>query len=143
MQANSQQPFPWLPLIGVVVAVVGWGIVHWLQSRRDQTAEKRKIRIQFMIEAYRKLESSACRGPNQKQYSEQLYSAIADIQLLGSPEQVDIAKRVAQDLGDQSGRTKEINVLLNALRSELRRELRLPQVGPELLFLRSPEELGK
>jgi hypothetical protein len=94
-----------------------------------------------MLEAYRKLESGSCRGRNQAQYSEQFHSAIADIQLLGSRTQVEVARTIAQALGDGSGRQIRINELLNALRSELRSELNLPSVASEIVILRGPDEI--
>jgi hypothetical protein len=137
---------PWLPLIGpalaALVAIVGLGVTHALTSQRDLNAEKRKIRINFMIEAYRKLEAGSSRGKDQEKYSDQFHSAIADIQLLGSPEQVEIAKRIAALLGRGTGEPVTINELLIALRSELRNELNLKTVGTEIVILRSPEELS-
>ncbi len=135
----------WAPLIGpalaALVAIIGLGISHWLTSLRDMKAEKRKIRINFMVEAYRKLENGSCRGLNQERYSEQFHSAIADIQLLGSPIQVEIARKIASALGSGSGSLVTINELLNALRVELRSELDLPAVSSEIVILRSPEEI--
>lgn len=137
---------PWLPLIGpalaALVAIVGLGVTHALTSRRDLNAEKRKIRINFMIEAYRKLEAGSSRGKNQDKYSDQFHSSIADIQLLGSPEQVEIAKRIAVLMGKGTGEAVSINELLIALRSELRVELNLETVPAEIIILRSPEELS-
>lgn len=137
----------WLPLIGptfaALVAIIGLGITHALTTRREVKAEKRKIRINFMIEAYRKLESSAVRGQNHEKYSEQLHSAIADIQLLGSPAQAETARKIGSALGTGTGQPVSMNELLNALRSELREELNLPPVGPELVILRSPADKRK
>ncbi len=135
----------WAPLLGpalaALVAIVGFGISHALTSRRELNAEKRKVRVSFMIEAYRKLESGSCRGVNAAKYSEQFHSAIADIQLLGSPVQVEVARKIALALGSGTGEPININELLNALRAELRSELNLPQVSGELVIIRSPEEL--
>lgn len=130
------------PVLAALVAIVGFGITHTLTSRRDISAEKRKVRISFMIEAYRKLESGSCRGPNAAKYSEAFHSALADIQLLGSPTQVAIARKMASALGTGTGEPVTINELLNALREELRSELNLPKVSDQLVILRSPEELG-
>jgi hypothetical protein len=145
MSASDIQP--WLQPIATVlaasVAIVGLGISHWLTSKRDLIAEKRKIQINFMLEAYRKLEQGSCRGANQDQYAEEFHSAIADIQLLGSPEQVRVAQRIAVALGSGSGEMITINELLNVLRAELRTELNLPSVGGKLVILRKPEELGQ
>jgi len=135
----------WSPLLGpalaALVAIVGFGISHALTSRRDLNAEKRKVRVNFMIEAYRKLESGSCRGANAAKYSEAFHSALADIQLLGSPLQVEVARKIATALGTRTGEPVSINELLNALRQELRVELSLPEVSGQLVILRSPEEL--
>jgi len=143
---NTTDIQPWLQPIATVsaaaVAIIGLGVSHWLTSKRDLSAEKRKIRINFMLEAYRKLERGSCRGANQDQYAEEFHSAIADIQLLGSPEQVQVAQRIAAALGSRTGQKVTINELLNVLRNELRMELNLPAVGGGLVILRKPEELG-
>ncbi len=95
-----------------------------------------------MIEAYRKLESGSSRGANATKYSEAFHSALADIQLLGSPVQVEIARKTATALGTGTGEPVSINDLLNALRKELRSELSLPEVSGQLVILRSLEELN-
>jgi len=137
----------WAPLISspfaALIAIIGLGVSHMLTARRELNAEKRKIRINFMIEAYRKLENGSCRGSNQEKYSEQFHSAIADIQILGSPAQVEIAQKIALALGSGSGSLITINELLNALRTELRSELNLPSVSSEVIILRSPEEISR
>ena len=137
----------WAPLIGpmlaALVAIIGLAISHWLTSKRDLANEKRKIRINFMIDAYRKLENGSSRGVNQEKYSDEFHSAIADIQLLGSRDQVEIARKIASALGNRSGKPLNINELLNARREELRSELNLPPVSRELVILRRPEELAK
>jgi hypothetical protein len=135
----------WAPLISsplaALIAIIGLGISHGLTTRRDLNAEKRKIRINFMIEAYRKLENGSCRGSNQGKYSEEFHSAIADIQLPGSPKQVEIAQMIASALGSRSGSLITINELLNVLRTELRSELNLSAVSSKLVILRTPEEI--
>ena len=135
----------WAPLLGpalaALVAIVGFGISHALTSKRDLNAEKRKVRVAFMIEAYRKLESGSCRGKNAEKYSDAFHSALADIQLLGSASQVEVARKVALALGSGTGEAVSINELLNALRHELRGELNLPKVDGQLVIVRSPEEL--
>jgi hypothetical protein len=134
----------WAPLISpslaALVAIIGLGISHSLNARRDLNADKRKIRISFMIEAYRKLENGSCRGANQEKYSDLFHSALADVQLLGSPTQVEIARRIGWALGSGSGSPITINELLHALRTELREELNLQPVSWELVIVRSRDE---
>lgn len=136
----------WAPLLGpalaALVAIIGFGVSHALTSKRDLNAEKRRVRVSFMIEAYRKLESGSCRGANAAKYSEAFHSALADIQLLGSRAQVETARKIATALGAGTGEPVTINELLNALRKELRSELNLPEVSGQLVILRSPGELN-
>src|SRR6266850_7936361 len=70
MSGPMNSLLPWLPLFGpalaALVAIIGLGVTHALSSRRDLNSEKRKIRINFMIEAYRKLEAGSSRGKNQE-----------------------------------------------------------------------------
>lgn len=135
----------WAPLIGpalaAFVAIVGYAVMHWFASRRDLRNEKRTIRINFMIEAYRRLENGSCRGDDQEKYSDAFHSAIADIQLLGSPAQVELAQKIASALGGGTGIPVRINDLLNALREELRSELGLPRLGLDIVILRSPGQI--
>jgi hypothetical protein len=135
----------WSPLVGpalaAFVAIVGYALTHSLASRRDLRNEKRTIRINFMIDAYRRLEDGSCRGDDQEKYSDAFHSAIADIQLLGSPAQVEIAQKIAFAIGSGTGIPIPINDLLNALREELRSELDLPRLGIDIVILRSPGQI--
>jgi len=77
-------------IISIIVAVIGWIIAHYFTSKRDFANKKREIRINYLAEAYRKLERGAM--PLSKKYNPgDFESAIADIQLFGNPEQVKIA----------------------------------------------------
>lgn len=145
VQSNMNSLLKWSPLVGpglaALIAIIGWLISHWLSSKRELKNEKRKIRINFMIESYRKLENGSSRGTAQNSYSDNLQSALADIQLLGSPNQAGIARDIARSLGDGSGKIVTINKLLLALRSELRSELNLPPISDQLIILRDPGEI--
>jgi hypothetical protein len=51
-----------LPLIvTAALAIGGWYVVHRLSVNRDQQNKRRDLRIQYLIEAYRRLENSANR----------------------------------------------------------------------------------
>ncbi len=60
--------------------------------------------------------------------------AVADIQLLGSHEQIVLVQQFATDLGE--GRTAELNPLLNSLRDSLRDELDAGRTMRRLVWLR-------
>ena len=73
-------------LIGALVVAVGWWVAHQSELNRDRIAKRRDLRVKYLIDAYRSLESSSNRRPSLPAASE-IESAIADIQLFGTPGQ--------------------------------------------------------
>jgi hypothetical protein len=123
-------------LVGGIIVAVGWVVSHFSNQRRDVVAEKWKLRITFLIEAYRRLEAAASR-PIQagSDHASNLESALADIQLLGTPAQVDLAGKCSDDA--RSKGSIELKPLLLNLRGSLRHELGLEQVNNSLVFFRA------
>lgn len=125
-----------LPVIfGTLAVIVGWPVVHFFNLRREIAAEKRKLRVSYLLEAYRKLENSAHRPLHAgSEHTQAIESAIADIQLLGTPQQVGLAQEFA--LGFARDGTASLDPILQSLRGNLRRELDLEPFNPVLKFLR-------
>lgn len=121
-------------LVTVLVALCGGWLGHHLSSQRDLLNERRKLRVSYLLEAYRRLESGSNRRDDPSEAWEQIESAIADIQLLGSPEQVKFARQFAQGISDTN--TASADNLLYDLRRSLRRELHLPVADGSITFLR-------
>jgi hypothetical protein len=120
-------------LITTLVAILGWYVVHCLNQRRDRENKRRDLRIQFLIDAYRRLERASNR-PQTFDNDLELESAIADIQLFGSVNQVNLAEQFALDIAAKSNAST--NELLAELRVELRGELKLQKINPDITFLR-------
>ena len=142
--ANSVTSFSlWIPLAS---AVVGGLVVaffnHFFTKRRDFENEKRKIRIQYLIEAYRRLENFVDKQNQSEQIEGEFESAVADIQLLGTKTQVDVTLNLLRGLL-QGGNTN-LDVVLRELRDELRKALGLEEISePVLVFrFRSRSRLG-
>jgi len=118
-----------LPLLG---ALLGAYVVHALTKRRDQSNTLKQLRTEHLLDALRKLERGAL--PPSKTYSKgDFESAIADIQILGSAEQVKLAHRFCESAASGNGRL--LPELLESLRRDLRVELgvrleELPQFRP-------------
>lgn len=71
-------------LITTTVAILGWIVAHRLEVERDQRNKRREVRLRFLLDAYRRLEAGASRGPiHETKFADGFESAIADIQLLG------------------------------------------------------------
>ena len=122
--------------VTLIVAVLGGWIGHYLSMRRDLTAERRKLRVTYLLEAYRRLEG-ASNPDDPKQCRPDLESAVADIQLLGSPHQVSLARQFANEMA--RNRTSSLDDLLFDLRQSLRSELELEPVSENVIFLRFGE----
>lgn len=122
----------WQLLTPLAAAIVGGFVVHGLTVRRDRSNKRRDQRIGYLIEAYRRLESCAQRhGPFN---AVKLESAVADIQLFGSPRQVQLVQEFADEFAAQRGAS--LNALLRDLRCDLREELKLESVPGRILHLR-------
>ena len=114
---------PWLPLIGpvlaAVIAVLGWFVGHRLSVTKDLSAKRRELRVQYLIEAYRRLEGAAQRSDVERR--KDFESAVADIQLFGSGRQIALVHQLVEAIAKDGFAT--FNPLLELLRVELRHEL--------------------
>jgi 2-oxoglutarate dehydrogenase complex dehydrogenase (E1) component-like enzyme len=121
-------------LVTVGLALAGWWISYFTTLRRDRAQKKRDLKVQYLIEAYRRLENAAHRNPLSRENKNEMESAMADIQLFGSQEQVELVVRYAQEFANQG--SAGLDDLLKSLRRDLRKELDLGEVGPEMAILR-------
>src|SRR5438105_10315943 len=119
-------------LITTAVAIAGWFVGHALTARRDRAGKRRDQRIAFLIEAYRRLEACAHRGNNLD--VPKMESAVADIQLFGTPRQVDLVQSLLREFAEK--RSASMDALLQDLRRDLRAELTLKRVPDAVLHLR-------
>ncbi len=111
-------------LITTIVALLGWFVVHYLAAKREHIARRHDTRIQFVMRAYQRLEGGLHRGPIYgTAYASDIESALADIQLLGTSEQIELARRYSSDLAS-CGET-DASDLLESLRQSLRLEVGL------------------
>ncbi|MBW2740339.1 MAG: hypothetical protein JRE64_16175 [Deltaproteobacteria bacterium] len=120
-------------IITTIVAVVGWYIAHFLSFKRDRANKRRELRIQYLIEAYRRIERAANR-PKNFDNNKELESAISDIQLFGTKKQAKLAEQFAYEIAHKSNASTD--ELLIDLRQDLRAELDLEQLPSEITYLR-------
>ena len=123
-------------LITTFVAILGWFVGHWFNLKRDRADTKRDLQVKYLIDAYRRIERAANRSKRFDNNSE-LESAIADIQLFGTAQQVKLAQEFAFGIAKTSNASTD--ELLRNLRAELRTELGLEEVNPEIVYLRLDE----
>lgn len=117
-------------LVTTLVAFVGWIIGHILNTRRDRLNKHHELRLQYLVSAYRKLESAAGRTLKQNQKETAAFEeAVADIQLFGTQVQVESLLRNLRPDGN-------LNEVVNLLRDELRNELDLPKIDGNVFWIR-------
>jgi hypothetical protein len=118
----------------VMLALLGWIVGYVATIRRDRLSKKRDLRTQYLLNAYRRLEGAGNRREPGLDDEKALESSVADIQLLGLPEQVHLARQFALEFA-RTGQAS-LDPLLEALRIELRKELALPPLNEGITFLR-------
>ncbi len=119
-------------IIGVIIAILGWGIGYVSSSRINLNNKKKEMRIQYLIETYTIL-SDAC---NRHELSPKIEIAISNINLFGTEEQIELAHAFVQQLASTKQATYD--TLLLKLRDDLRNELNLSKLKKQkkLLHLR-------
>lgn len=129
----------WHALVPLGSAVVGGLVVHLLSRRRDLANKRKEQRVAYLIEAYRRLEECSQQfGISEKR---KLESAVADIQLFGTPRQVDLVQRFASDFAAKGNAS--LDALLADLRVDLRAELDLEAVPKNIVHLRTTNDKGQ
>jgi len=116
------------------VTAVGWWMAYYFSKRRDIENDRPKLRTEYLLEAYRKLQNSSHRVGNEKVYNDALESAISDIQLLGSARQSKLAAQFSLDMAEEG--VAYMDDLLLDLRNELRKELNLEPLSNPSRVLR-------
>ena len=116
----------------VIIAVFGWIVAHYFTSRREVKNKQREIKIEYFIDAYQKLENCIQRNP--KDVGKDLEGVVANIQLFGSEKQIDLAKKIANDISKNG--SADLESLLKSLRKDLRKELQLSDNNSNVQFLR-------
>src|SRR6185369_10444176 len=107
-------------LIALVAALSASLLTHYLTKKRDRKNEQRRQRATVLLNAFVALLSGSNR-PALHEVGPAVERALAEIQALGSAEQVALAQSFASDL--VAGKEASMDPLLSNLRSFLRREL--------------------
>lgn len=112
---------------GVAIAAV---LAHRFTSRRDQANRRSDLRVQYLLTAYRTVADVAHRDfSSEPENARAFEQGLADIQLLGSKEQAEMAVAIGKALAEDGA--AELDDLLLSLRDDLRAELQLePLVRP-------------
>jgi hypothetical protein len=119
-----------------VAGVTGAYIGHWLTYRREKKSRLQQQRIQYLIDAYRAF-ARANHHPRLYEVADDLEQAVADIQLLGSPELIELVQKFAHELGTKQ--EASLDDVLMTIRKNLRSELGEKTVSGRIIWL----QIGK
>lgn len=119
-------------IIQCIITVIGWIVVYIFAIRQNTQIKKKEVTIEYLIQAWGKLEKASNRKDNR--YNTEIETAIADIQLFGTNWQIELAQQFAEEIA----RNKESSALdlLVLLREDLRKELKLERVPKKFKFVR-------
>ena len=123
--------------VSIALAVCGWMFAHSRTSKRDIANKRRELQIQYLIDAYRVLINEISQREATKERSKLLENVITDVQLFGTGDQVELAKKLASDICEN--KEFELDPLINSLRDELRQELNIENVSGNVQWLRGSE----
>ena len=120
-------------IFSLLSAIIGGLVAHRLALLRQKFVTQNEIRIEFLIDAYRQIERNS-NVPKGRYDASQLEAAIADIQLLGTKRQTELAQQFATNFASEG--QASLDELLADLRDTLRRELELETVPKTVKYLR-------
>jgi len=120
-------------LVTASIVIIGWLVAHLLTQHRERVGKRQDKRTEYLINAYRKLESSANRDAT-RETANNIESAIADIQLFGNEKQINFANEFSKSLTGKG--PASLDNLLIQLREDLRKELKLSKVPRKISYLR-------
>ncbi len=127
-------------IISTVIAVVGWIVGHYFNSRRDATANRKRIVTDYQINSYRKLNAFACAlvtsAEGTQSLADDINSAVGDIQLFGTHKQIQLVKSISEQISKtKTVPCQQLTELLLNLRDSLRIELDLVSIEAPIAHL--------
>jgi hypothetical protein len=121
--------------IGAIIALLIWYLSSRDLKKKEKENKQREIRLNYLIEAYQKLESASNRPLTPESiYTKNIESAIADIQLFGTRKQYELIQVFSKTYTDIHNAS--IDNLLNNLRDDLRSELDLETLPSNRVLFR-------
>jgi hypothetical protein len=124
----------WKILVTIIIAALGWIIVHYFNTKRDRTLKRRELVTSHLINSYKVLTIDITQREANTERDLKLESVIAELQLFGSEEQIRLTKKLVDDIHNKSGFL--MDDLINNLRNDLRDELGLSLIQGNVRWLR-------
>ena len=126
---NIELPIPMI--ISAIWGLLGVIIGSVLTYRREEKNRRKNIRIEYLVNAYRDIGIFITRQ-NQECMTTEIYKlfeiAVRNIQIYGSPAEITLLQDYIDYLENPSNNEYSMDPLLNKLRDNLRKELKLKKL---------------
>jgi hypothetical protein len=119
--------------VSAFVALFVVALGHAFSVRRDRQNRRQEQRIDYLISVYRAF-CKANHHPRLYEVADEVEQAIADVQLFGTPAQVQLVQKFADELGTRQ--EAPLNEILIELRDSLRMELGADALPKRQVWLR-------
>jgi hypothetical protein len=120
---------------GICAAAIAAVLAHRLTSRRDQVNRRNDLRVEYLLSAYRVLADTSHRDLDSGSAHVRTFEqGLADIQLLGSEQQAEMAVAIGKSLAENG--EARLDGLLLSLRDDLRGELKLEPLSRQPFHIR-------
>ncbi len=121
-------------LITTILAVLGWILGHYFNTKRDQSLKRREIIISHLINSYRVLTNDIVQRNESAERNKIIENILSDLQLFGTIQQIDLSKKLVDDI--VNGGEFLLDPLTTNLRNDLRKQLGLKEVEGNIKWLR-------
>lgn len=125
-------------IITIILAIIGWIIAHRFTSRRKIEQKRRELTTKVLIDSYYVLTNDIAQREMTDERKSKLEFTIAQIQLFGTVEQVNLVWEFIQER--KRGRSANLDPLIISLRNSLREELNLSKTDSKVSWLRHNQE---
>lgn len=116
----------------ITIVILGAVVTYFLAIYQNITFKKKEVTIKYLIDAWGMLERASCREDNR--YNTDVEIAIANIQLFGTTRQIELAQKFIEEIA--RNHSSSALKLLNQLRKDLRKELKLEKPLVDMKLLR-------
>jgi hypothetical protein len=121
------------------ITVIGWLIVSFLTSVRDNISRRKNIKTKYLVEAYRDISIFMTRENNKCitiEVHNNFERAIRDIQIYGSLEEIKLVNEYIMNINKKG---YNVDPLLNTLKNNLRKTLKLKRSDAPTHWVMLPE----
>ena len=112
----------------LVATIIGWWLVHYLNSKRDLRNDQRKQRVEYLVETFKDLVQLRTYGNDPTlDYIPIIVRVTNSIQIFGTTEQIKLCKEFVASLNGAGG-LRNVHTLIDSIRNDIRQTIGMDKV---------------